>query len=214
MDLYHLVGLEQRAQIDVPSEFARLARPFYTGDANSLDAQIRSSGADLWRLPDSEIGFFRLAAVHDWTMLNRLYDARPAAPQQLCVHDLEAAQATVPALRAAGREGDAQALLSCLRNRLAIEARQKARSWYQYWGDFEYNQATLAALSGDGPAALRWLDQAVARGWLGRPYSPSLSDRPQFDAFRSDPRMAAVQARIDRTIAQQRAKALAPQHRT
>src|SRR5439155_19092185 len=28
MDLYHLVGLDQRANIDVPSEFVRLARPF------------------------------------------------------------------------------------------------------------------------------------------------------------------------------------------
>ena len=210
MDLYHLVGLDKRANIDVPSE--RLARPFYTGDTTALDAQIRSSGVDLWKLPDSSIGFFRLAAMHDWTMLNRLYDERPVAPQQLCFHDLEAAQAVVPALRAAGRQADAQAVLSCLRSRLAIEARQKARSWWEYWGDFEYNQATLAALSGDAPAALHWLEQAVARGWLGRPYSSSVSDRPQFDAFRSDGRMAALQARIDGKIAQERAKVLAQRH--
>src|SRR5206468_3499653 len=100
----------------------------------------------------------------------------------------------------------------CLRNRLSIEARQKARAPSANFGDFEFDQATLAAFDGNKDAALHWLDQAVARGWLGRPYSPSLSDRPQFDALRSDPRLAALQARIDGKIAQERAKVLAQRH--
>jgi TolB-like protein len=206
--LYYLVGLEQRAASRTPTAFAHLARPFYSGDTDALEAQIRSSGTRLWDLPDSGIGFFHLAVVHDWTTLNRLYDERPIPPEQLCFHYTEAAQALVPALRAAGRQADAQALLSCLRNRLVIEAGQKARSWYEYWGDYEFNQATLAALIGDNGAALNWLNQAVTRGWLGRPYSPNLTDRPQFDALRSNRRLAVLQATIDRRIAHERAKVL------
>jgi TolB-like protein len=212
MSMYYLVGLEDRARIAVPAAFVRLARPFYSTDTAGLENQIRRSGVHLWDLPDSGIGFFHLASVHDWTTLNQLYDQRPLPPEQLCFHFVEATQAIVPALRAAGRQRDAGGLLNCLRSRLAVEARQKARSWYEYWGDYEFDQATLAALDGNRDAALGWLDQAVGRGWLGRPYSSSLSDRPQFNALRSDPRLAALQARIDGTIAELRTKVLAQPH--
>ena len=208
MGLYYLVGLDERAPQDSPSA-VRLASPFYHGDTKALEAQIRNSEARLWDLPDGGFGFFHLAAVHDWQPLSRLYDQRPIAPQQLCFHNLKAAQTLVPALRAIGRPRDAETVLNCLRNRLAIEAQEKSRSWYAYAGDFEYDQASLAALTGNRNAALRWLDRAVARGWLGRPYSPKLSDRVQFDALRSSPQLAALQAKIDRTIAKERAQVLA-----
>jgi hypothetical protein len=102
--------------------------------------------------------------------------------------------------------------MNCLRERLAIETAQKAAGPAAYFGDYEYDQATLAALSGNSGAALSWLEQAVAKGWMGRPYSPSLTDRPQFDALRSDPRLAALQAKIDHAIAEQRAQVLTQQH--
>jgi hypothetical protein len=92
---------------------------------------------------------------------------------------------------------------------LAIEARQKSRSWYAHVGDYEYDQATLAALTGNKGAALSWLNRAVAQGWLGRPYSPGLSDRVQFEALRSSPRLAALQASVDGTIAKEREQVLA-----
>jgi TolB-like protein len=209
LELYSLVGLSERVPGNPPPTFVRLAKPFYARDINALDARIRGSGSDLWKFPDSGIAFFHLAAVHDWTMLNHLYDERPMTTQKLCFLHIEAAQAMLPALRAARRQFEAEGLLSCLGNRSAIEAQQKIRSsWYAYFGDFEYDQATLAALAGNREGAVHWLEQAVARGWLGRPYSPSISDRPQFDALRADPRVAALQARIDRTIAQERAKVL------
>lgn len=209
MNLYYLLGLEDRARIAVPAAFVRLARPFYSGDSAGLDAQIRRSGPRLWDLPDSGIGFFNLALVHDWTRLNQLYDERPLPPEQLCYHFMEAAQAIVPALRAAGREGEAERFLTCLRNRMTTEARQRARSWYQFYGDYEFDQATLAVFEGNKDSSLQWLQKAVAKGWLGRPYSPNFSDRPQFDALRSDTRLAALQARVDHTIARQRAQVLA-----
>jgi TolB-like protein len=212
MSQYFTVGLEDPALKDVPDAFVPLAKPFYSHNTATLEAQIRTSGVLLWSLRDWDIGLFQLAIAHDWTALNRLYDSRPKPPRKLCFGDFDRAQETVeafvPALRAAGRRADADVLLACLRNRLSIEAGQKARAPSANLGDYEFDQATLAALDGKKEAAVHWLDQAVARGWLGRPYSPSLSDRPQFDALRSDPRLAASQARIDRTIAQQRAQVL------
>ena len=47
------------------------------------------------------------------------------------------------------------------------------------------------------PPGVRWLDKAVARGWLGQYYSANLADWPQFDRLRGDPRYAAMQRRID-----------------
>lgn len=212
MSLYFTVGLEERAPKDLPEAFGRLAKPFYAGDTNALDAQIRSIGAGLWALPDQGFGFFRLAAIHDWTTLNRLYDARPGLPQQLCFGESQApmisTEALIPAVRTAGRQRDAVALMDCLRERLAIETRQKAAGPAAFFGDYEYDQATFAALSGNSRAALGWLEQAVAKGWIGRPYSPSLTDRPQFDALHADPRLAALQAKIDQMIAEQRGQVL------
>lgn len=212
MSLYFSLGLAERAPKDLPEAFGRVAKPFYAGDSDALGGQISNIGTGLWGLPDREIAFFHLAAIHDWTTLNRLYDARPAPPQQLCVSETEGAvtitQALIPAVRAAGRQRDAVALMDCLRERVAIETRQKAAGPTANFGDYEYDQAALAALSGNSGAALSWLGQAVAKGWIGRPYSPSLTDRPQFDALRSDPRLAALQAKIDRGIAEQRAVVL------
>ena len=183
-----------------------LAALFYRRDTNALQTQIQRSGAHLWSLPDSGIAFFHLAAIHDWTALNRLYDQRPFPPQHLCFHFLQAAQAIAPALRAARRRADGNALLGCLRGRLAMERRQKARSWYAYRGDLEFDQATHSALAGDSSSAFRFLEQAVARGWRGGPFSSRLSDRPQFDSLRADQRYAALQNRIDRVLAGERAE--------
>lgn len=204
---YHMVGLGERAT-KYASSTLHLAEPFFRGDSNALTAEIRSSASNVWNMPDSGFGFFHLARARDWTNLNRLYDQRPIAADQLCFRNLDAAQAIVPALRAAGRQSDQRSLQDCLRNRLAIESRQKSRFWYSYAGDFEFDQATLAALDGNGPKALGLLKQAVERGWLGRPYSSKLTDSPQFDALRADPEFSALQSRIDRKIARERSEIL------
>lgn len=208
-ELYSLVGMADRSPRNVPPSFVRLAQPFYNGDRAALDAQIRSDETNLWTYPDGAIGFFHLAAERDWAALNQLYDRRPVPQGQLCFDYLEAAQAIAPALRAAGRQRDARGLLGCLHRRLTIEARQKSRSWYAYAGDFEYDRATVAALNGNEKAALGWLQQAVASGWLGRPYSPVISHRPQFAFLAGNPQLAALQTQINRRIAQERREASA-----
>ena len=75
-------------------------------------------------------------------------------------------------------------------------------------GELEMLRASLLALRRD-PRALEWLGKAVERGWLGQYYSSRLADWPQFDAYRSDPRYAAIQTRIDAAIARERAETLA-----
>ena len=69
-------------------------------------------------------------------------------------------------------------------------------------------QASFLALRND-PRALDWLGRAVQRGWVGQYYSPNLTDSAQFDRLRTDPRYAALQKRIDATIARERAETLA-----
>lgn len=207
LQLYSLLGLSERAP--EASASAQLAAPFYLGDVPGLSSKIRSNAGRLWNLPDSGIGFFHLASIHDWRALSRLFDQRPTTPRQLCLRSTQAAQAIVLALRLDARQQDAAEVLGCLRRRLAIETRQKARSWYAYPGDLEYDQAVLAALSGNREPAFSWLNKAVDRGWLGRPYSYKLSDRPQLNGLRSDRRYAAIQRRIDIRIATERAEVLA-----
>ena len=207
LQLYWLLGLNERAVKPLPS--LKLATPFYLEDRNSVQAQIAANGARLWNLPDSGIGFHDLAAVGDWGRLAKLYDQRPTDPQRLCARSVPATQAMVLALRAVGRQQDATDLLGCLRKRLALEIRQKGRFWYAYPGDLEYDQATLAAFSGDKKGALSALGKAVDRGWLGRPYSPRLSDRHQFDGLKTDARYATLQNRINATIARERAETVA-----
>ncbi len=179
---------------------------FYRHDVPALNSSIREAGARIWAEPDSGIAFFHLAAGHDWPTLNRLFDQRPMPAQKLCYRNLEAARAIVPALRAARRSNDIASLVGCLRERISIEKRQKSRSWYAFAGDFEFDQATLAAINGDDAEAIEWLSRAVDRGWLGLPYSPELADWPQFDHLRADPRLARLQVQIDSRIVQERSK--------
>ena len=56
--------------------------------------------------------------------------------------------------------------------------------------------------------SLNWLDKAITRGWLGRPYSSRLSDYPQFDASQGNPKFAMLQRRLDATIERERAETL------
>ena len=69
-------------------------------------------------------------------------------------------------------------------------------------------QASLLAIRNDA-RNFDWLDKAVRRGWLGQYYSASLADWPQFDGFKADPRFAALQKRIDATVARERAELIA-----
>lgn len=84
----------------------------------------------------------------------------------------------------------------------------KARATDLRATQLEYRQATLMAAKGAHADSMAWLDKAIARGWIGRPYSSRLSDYPQFDASQGNPKFAVLQRRIDATIARERAETL------
>jgi hypothetical protein len=201
---YAAVGLMARAPTDIPPAQFQFSELFYGGSWGELDKIIRGSDARLWTASDGDVAFFSLGARRDWGMLTGLFDVRPAATPQLCLRYRAASQSLVPALRAAGRPREAGELMKCMRDLLAVESKQKARAWDERQGQFEYDQATVAALDGKPKVAIRWLGQAVDRGWIGLPYSTRIGDRPQFDSLRTDRRVTALQTRISATIMRER----------
>ena len=206
---YHIVGLAERAPGGISAQFTRFMMPFYSRDLRELRRRIAGSGARLWDAPDGHFAFFYLASTRDWNWLTRLYEVRRPALDATCEKANAQIIAVALALRHTGRAQEAKAVLQCSRERTSIEARNKARSQTLYAGALEFDLATLNALDGNRTAALRFLDGAVAVGWIGRPYSSRLSDYPQFDSLNSDQRYAALQKRIDASIARERAEILA-----
>ena len=205
---YHIIGLEQRAPGGIPAAFTQFETPFYSADFQLLQQRIAAAGAGLWDAPDGHFGFFHLAANRDWNRLVALYDARRPAMNDTCEKANAQVVAVALALRAKGRAPESKAVLQCSRERTSVEARNEARSQFYYAGTLEFDVATIRALDGQGGAALRFLEKAVAIGWMGRPYSSQLVDYPQFDSLKSDLRFTALQKRIDARIARERAEVL------
>lgn len=206
---YYIIGLAERAPGGMPAEFSHFMVPLYSTDLRTLRQRIAAAGARLWDAPDGHFGFFHLAANRDWNGLVARYDARRPAPNEICEKRTAQVFAVALALREKGRSRDANTVLQCGRERTTLAAQSKARDQFRYAGALEFDLATFGALDGRKSDALRFLERAVAVGWMGRPYSSRLSDYPQFDAFRSDPRYAAIQARLNATIARERAETLA-----
>jgi hypothetical protein len=100
-------------------------------------------------------------------------------------------------------------LLSCVRDRTDHTFAQAFRSADSGAGESEAARSMVLALSGDRDGALLWLQRAFNFGWIGSPYSAQLVDWPEFDSIRSDPRLAALQSRIDQRVSQFRNQVLA-----
>ena len=163
----------------------------------------------MWDAPDGDFAFFYLAASRDWNTLVSVYDGRRPPLIETCEKQDEQVFAVALALREKSREPEANAVLRCARDRVSVEARIRERAQFHFAGDLEFDRATLNAFDRKPDEALRFLEQAVVAGWLGRPYSSQLVDYPQFDGLRADPRFTALQRRVDRRIAQERAEVLA-----
>lgn len=200
----HATGFGKEAALVLPSGFRQFHSPHYAGDKARLRRNIDGIGSRIWTAKDGGFAFTHLAAVRDWAPLVRLYAQRPARQKEFCEQWWASASPFVLALRARGQPDESEPLLQCMRERLAVELRNKARRPEAWPGDLEFQRASLAALTGDRTGALQWLDRAVSRGWLGQPYSSRLTDYPQFDALRADARLAALQRRVDARIARER----------
>lgn len=206
---YHFIGLDARAPGGVSGQYTRLMAPFYSKDYITLRERILAAGPRLWDAPDGDFAFSHLAASRDWNVLVSVYDGRRPPLSETCEKQNGQVFAVALALREKGRDLEANAVLRCSRERASVEARIRERAQLRLAGDLEFDRATLSTFDRKPAEALVFLEQAVAAGWLGRPYSSRLSDYPQFDSLRPDPRFTALQQRVDRKIAQERSEVLA-----
>lgn len=203
------LGFGDQAAAILPANFQAYHAPYYAGDLQRLRGNIRRDGAKVWKSKAAGFAFIHLARERDWPVLVNLFDQKPLAFAEFCEQWSNYAWPFAMALQAEGRQPDARKVLQCLRSRLGVETRQKARLPEAWPGDLEFRRATLSALDHKPSDALHWLDRAASRGWLGQPYSNRLTDYPQFDELRADRRIVALQERIDTKIARERAEVLA-----
>lgn len=206
---YHIIGLADRAPGGLPSQYTHLMGPFFSADYVALGQRILAAGPRLWDAPGGDFAFFHLAASRDWDRLVAIYDSRRPPLSEACEKQFAQTVAVALALREKSREPEARVILQCGRERASVEARIRERAQLRLAGDLEFDRATLSSFDRKRDEALRFLEQAVTAGWLGRPYSSRLTDYPQIDLLRADPRLTALQRRIDRKIAQERAEVLA-----
>jgi len=107
------------------------------------------------------------------------------------------------ALRAVGRNGEADAVLRQAVERLGAAYR---RGRVPVW--FEGDAAAVWSVQGRKDLAFAALDRAVRRGWVygGRIDLPSFSDEPAFRSLHSDPRFKTVQTKIAAHFSRERAE--------
>ncbi|MEJ7777660.1 MAG: hypothetical protein WKF52_09835 [Sphingomicrobium sp.] len=204
---YHLLGLGSEAMQHRPnvSVYFQL---FVGDDRGTLRDRVASDGPSAWDTNGINVAIFSLARARDWPAIKRFYDVRPATHRDVCVTAPRFTPFIIMALQARGPAGEAQRLLGCTQRQVTSQLAMRYRTPDDAPGELETLQASLLA-NRNHQRALEWLDKAVQRGWLGQYYSANLADWPQFDAFRSDPRYAAIQKRIDASIARERAEFLA-----
>lgn len=203
----HLLGLNDRLgpyTVRIPP----FIRDFVNDDRGALRSRLMQQGAAAWDESGAQFAVFSLARSRDWETLVALYDRRPTDHRNVCERRLWATAWFIDALRQTGRAKEASSLLQCAQRQVNALLAMRHRAPEDAPGELEMLQASIMALRGD-TRAFEWLEKAVHRGWLGQYYSSRLADWPQFDAYRADPRYAAIQKRIDAVIARERAETLA-----
>lgn len=207
VDALHLLGLDEQAAQYRPRVSAYF-QLFSSDDRGSLKERVAKDGPLAWDTNGIAVAIFSVSRDRDWRALIRFYDARPADYRDVCLTEPSFSPFLIMALQHEGRSAEARKLMRCTQNQVTSQLHQRYRNPDDAPGELEMMQASLLAIAGDKRAVV-WLDKAVQRGWLGQYYSADLADWPQFDGLRSDPRLAALQAAIDRRIAQQRSLVLA-----
>jgi hypothetical protein len=181
---------------------------FLADDRGALRARALRDGAKSWSANKFEYAIFSLARARDWPAIAQVYDVRPPDLRDLCVRTPNFAPFIAMALERQGRASESAHILGCVQRNLTQQLASPYRSPDDAPGEPELWQASLFALRSDS-RAFSWLSKAVTRGWLGQYYSGSLSDWPQFDKLRGDPRYTEIQRRMDARIAKERARVLA-----
>jgi TolB-like protein/tetratricopeptide (TPR) repeat protein len=212
---YRLLGVSDGVAGIVRPETPLIRRLFLENQRGLIVEQARSAGAKLLGSPDIDVIIFSLGAAREWGPLAQIYLNSGMAPASFCAKladmsfPVGVSLPVVQALQATGRSSEARALLSCVRDRTDHTFAQAFRSADSGAGESEAARSMVLALSGDRDGALLWLQRAFNFGWIGSPYSAQLVDWPEFDSIRSDPRLAALQSRIDQRVSQFRNQVLA-----
>lgn len=204
---YHLLGLGSEAMQYRP-KVSLYFQLFVGDDRGALRDRVAREGSSAWDTNGINVAIFSLARARDWPAIKRFYDMRPEAHRDLCTTAPRYAPFIIMALQAQSSAGEAKRLLECTQRQVTSQLAMRYRAPDDFPGELELVQASLLA-NRNHPRTLEWLDKAVQRGWLGQYYSADLADWPQFDAFRSDPRYAAIQKGIDASIARERSEVLA-----
>lgn len=187
-----------------PSE--TIGRLSLTDDAEGLAREALRMGPSFW---DAEPGYWgfaeRLVAGGRGAVLLRLYDDAFDGPQDFYARApskaLSSGPALIAALNGAGRRDEAEAFADRLLQRLKADETAGMAPTHA-----AYDRAAILALAGRGDAAMDQLAVAVRGNWVNAAWTPSrLEDRVAFQALRSHPRLAAVQAELDGRINAQRA---------
>jgi len=203
----HLLGLD-----DLPAPFRDgtpdYVRSFVEDDRDALKRNIVEQGISAWQTSGVEFALFSLGRSRDWSAIATLYDKRPSESDEQCARYPGLSPLIAMALAKGNRRRDAAQFANCAQRQISALLKMRYRSPDEAPGELEASQAGLLALR-DDPLALDWLDKAVSRGWVGQYFSSQLADWPQFESFRGDPRYAAIQRRIDSTIARERQEVLA-----
>lgn len=212
---FHLASLKTSAEQASPSQ-PLYTRLFVTGRREPLLGEVGKTGASLWQSPDADVAVQALAAARDWNRLAQLYDSRAASLPPLCPDRAGGAVAwtrrasgsiavnVTQALIAIGRREEALPLLDCVDRQLRLNSTGPVRR--EGFSDqmVAFTRAQIQALSGQAGEAMRSLERAVDRGWLGL-YGANLRDYPAFDSLPAQ-ELQRIQGKIDRQLARERAE--------
>jgi hypothetical protein len=111
------------------------------------------------------------------------------------------------ALKAVGREGDAQSLASCAWKAMAGQSQGPVRSPEFPGNRIALVKAQVLALRGNGTGALNEMKQAVDLGYRNR-LGSGLGALPALDPLRSAPQYAGLDQRLKRSAEIDREKVL------
>lgn len=174
--------------------------------ANSADAAnlARSAPASLWFGDDLDTAVEILADRQDWQGLVRLYDEPAALRDRACRIPLAAIRFAV-ALQKSGRAADANRLIACTKQAMAVQQQGPYRNEFLSDGTLHAATAQLAALEGNAAVAFAELDRAIGAGFRS-PSGSGLRYLPAFGLFQAQPQYAAFERRLAAAIQQERDK--------
>jgi hypothetical protein len=183
-----------------------VGRLVLAGDAAGLAREARRMGPAFWQGEPSYWAFAdELVRGGHGDLLLELYDAEFARVEDFIERaggkDLYLGPTLIAALNGAGRQAEANTIAQRLVARLDGAVREGVPA-----GNVAHLRAQVFALTGRRDLALEQLALAVQRDWVNVAWIPTrLGDRPAFQSLRGEPRLAAVQADLDRRVNAQRA---------